>query len=67
MKEQFTRIFAKLAEQGLQIVASDEHRPWGGFFVIDENQAQEFADIYFDGMDVSGLRVAGMLSPKSFW
>jgi mannose-6-phosphate isomerase-like protein (cupin superfamily) len=64
MKEQFSRIFAKLAEQGLHIVTSDEYRPWGGFIVIDENQAQEFADFYFDGMDVSGLRVAGMLSPK---
>ena len=64
MKKQFSRISTKLAEQGLNVVASDEHRPWGGFFVIDENQAQEFADIYFDGLDVSSLRVAGMLSPK---
>ena len=64
MKEQFSRISVKLGEQGLNIVASDEHRPWGGFFVIDEVQAQEFADTYFDGLDVSGLRVAGKLSPK---
>ena len=50
--------------QKLGVVDSDFNRPWGGFFVIDEGQAQEFADIYFDGLDVSGLRVAGKLSPK---
>ena len=50
--------------QKLRVVDNDFNRPWGGFFVIDEEQAQEFADIYFDGLDVSGLRVAGKLSPK---
>ena len=50
--------------QKLGVVDSDFNRPWGGFFVIDEEQAQEFADIYFDGLDVSELRVAGKLSPK---
>ena len=55
----------KLIEtQKLEVVDNDFNRPWGGFFVIDEEQAQEFADIYFDGLDVSGLRVAGKLSPK---
>ena len=54
----------KLANQGLRIDRYDFDRPWGGFFVIDEEQAQEFANTYFDGLDVSGLRVAGKLSPK---
>ena len=55
----------KLIEtQKLEVVDNDFNRPWGGFFVIDEEQAQEFADIYFDGLNVSGLRVAGKLSPK---
>ena len=43
----------KLANQGLRIDRYDFDRPWGGFFVLDENQAQTFADIYFDGLDVS--------------
>ena len=60
----FTQTAAKLAAQNLTVVSSDFSRPWGGFFVIDENQAQEFANLYFDGLDVSGLRVAGKLSPK---
>ena len=64
MNSLFTDIAAKLAHQGLKVVTKDFDRPWGGFFVVDENQAQMFADIYFDGLDVSGLRVAGKLSPK---
>ena len=60
----FELIGKKLANQGLRIDRYDFDRPWGGFFVIDEEQAQEFANTYFDGLDVSGLRVAGKLSPK---
>ena len=43
-----TRI--KLSNQGLRIDRYDLNRPWGGFFVLDENQAQAFADIYFEGL-----------------
>ena len=57
-----TRI--KLENQGLRIDGYDLNRPWGGFFVLDENQAQEFASIYFEGLDVAPLRIAGKLSPK---
>ena len=46
------------------IISSDLNRPWGGFYVIDENQAQQFADTFFDGMDVSALKIGGKLSPK---
>ena len=54
----------KLANQGLRIDRYDFERPWGGFFVLDENQAQAFADLYFDGLDVEPLRIGGKLSPK---
>ncbi len=57
-----TRI--KLINQELRIDRYDLNRPWGGFFVLDENQAQQFADIYFEGLDVGPLRIAGKLSPK---
>ena len=57
-----TRI--KLKNQALRIDRYDLDRPWGGFFVLDENQAQEFADIYFEGLDLGPLRIAGKLSPK---
>ena len=64
MENRFTEIAEILSEQKLTVVSSDFTRPWGGFFVIDENQAQEFANLYFDGLDVGGLRVSGKLSPK---
>lgn len=55
----------KLADQGLRIDRFDFERPWGGFFVIDENQSQLFADLYFEGLDIEPLRISGgKLSPK---
>ena len=53
-----------LENQGLRIDSYDLSRPWGGFFVLDENQAQAFADIYFHGTDTEELRKSGLLSPK---
>jgi mannose-6-phosphate isomerase-like protein (cupin superfamily) len=49
---------------GLTISNSDETRPWGGFFVIDETQSQEFANVFLKGLDVSELKISGKLSPK---
>lgn len=46
------------------IVASDLSRPWGGFYVIDETEAQAFADAFFEGLDVNTLTIGGKLSPK---
>lgn len=63
-QEIFSRIEEKLTSQGFRIVRKDNERPWGGFFVIDEAQAQEFADYYFDGIDVEQLKIGGKLSPK---
>ena len=60
----FSTYIILLQNQGLRIDRYDLNRPWGGFFVLDENQAQAFADIYFEGLDVAPLRIAGMLSPK---
>jgi mannose-6-phosphate isomerase len=60
----FQEIEQTLQNQGFTIVQQDQFRPWGGFFVIKEEQAQQFADAYFDGMSVDTLRIAGKLSPK---
>ena len=50
--------------QPFTIISSDLTRPWGGFYVIDETQAQLFSDTFFEGMDVSTLTIGGKLSPK---
>ena len=60
----FQQVAEQLQRQGFTIAQQDPTRPWGGFFVIDENQAQQFADAYFNGLSVDQLRIAGKLSPK---
>ena len=35
---------------GFEIIEKDFERPWGGFLVISEKQAQEFADKFLDGI-----------------
>ena len=60
----FEKIKNELVQQQFEIVSMDHNRPWGGFFVIAEKQAQAFADRYFDGLDVSTLKIGGQLSPK---
>ncbi len=60
----FQQVAAQLRQQGFTIAKEDPTRPWGGFFVIDEAQAQEFANTYFDGLLVDSLRISGRLSPK---
>lgn len=60
----FENVQEMLTSKGFNIEKSDAARPWGGFFVIDESQAQEFANEYFGGLDVQELRISGKLSPK---
>lgn len=60
----FDKVEALLTQNGFNIISVDMNRPWGGFFVIDENQAQEFANQFFDGIDIATLKIGGKLSPK---
>lgn len=60
----FAEIAQRLKEQGFIIDNQDQTRPWGGFFVINEEQAQKFANTYFDGMPIDQLKISGKLSPK---
>ena len=60
----FEKIKNEIIEKGFQIVSKDFERPWGGFLVIDESQAQDFANTFFDGINVETLKIGGKLSPK---
>lgn len=60
----FENINNEIVANHLTIVSKDHNRPWGGFFVIAYNQAQEFANQYLDGLDVSTLMIGSALSPK---
>lgn len=64
-KEQlFKKVQEDLEVQGFEILQMDLQRPWGGFFVIKEDQAQKFSDTYFSGIVVDQLKISGKLSPK---
>jgi mannose-6-phosphate isomerase len=60
----FINIENKIKSVGFTIISKDFTRPWGGFLVIDEIQAQEFSNKFFKGLDVNTLKVGGKLSPK---
>ena len=49
---------------GFEIIEKDFERPWGGFLVISEEQSQEFANQFFEGIDIENLKIGGKLSPK---
>lgn len=62
--ELFQKIEASLRSEGLTIARKEPDRPWGGFFVIDEAQADLFCRIFFPNLEASSLRISGKLSPK---
>src|SRR5579871_377614 len=53
-----------LESVSLKAVSNDFTRPWGGFFVIDESQADKFIQLYFSHLKADDLKIAGKLSPK---
>ncbi len=62
--EIFGNVRKTLLQDNFEIITEDQSRPWGGFFVLAEDQAQLFADTYFNGITVDDLRISGKLSPK---
>lgn len=63
-KEIFASVEKYLTDNGFKIAAKDFERPWGGFFVLEESQAQKFGQLYFPNIDLSTLKISGKLSPK---
>jgi mannose-6-phosphate isomerase-like protein (cupin superfamily) len=61
-------IFEKVAEylhqQELKVASQDSTRPWGGFFVLDETDADKFIALYFSHLTKNELAISGKLSPK---
>ena len=64
MSNIFNKTFEILISQKLNIIDKDTERPWGGFFVISVNNSQDFANIYFNGLNTEDLKISGKLSPK---
>jgi mannose-6-phosphate isomerase len=53
-----------LTEVELAISSLDFSRPWGGFFVIEEDLADRFIKLFFPHLRATDLTIAGKLSPK---
>ena len=64
IEEVFTQAENLMDRLGFQIVKEDRKRPWGGFLVINENQAQDFAKQFFPEEDFETLKISEKLSPK---
>lgn len=60
----FEQLNDYLGSLHLKINKQDNTRPWGGFFVIEENDAEKFIGIYFPDLTYAQLNIAGKLSPK---
>jgi mannose-6-phosphate isomerase len=60
----FTEVENYLKEKNIRIDKQDQTRPWGGFFVIDETQAELFISLYFPHLKKEDLLISGKLSPK---
>lgn len=63
-KERYKEIEQEIEGYGFIIVAKDFERPWGPFLVIKEEEAQDFANQFFGGIDVDTLRLESRLSQK---
>ena len=64
MNNYYSKIEETVKSFGFSVVSNDFERPWGGFQVIDESQAQDFSNKFFKGLDVNSLKIGGKLSPK---
>lgn len=60
----FQSIEDQLKEDGYSIDRKDWNRPWGGFFVIEEAQTQQFITQYFPQIDNKHLLKGQKFSPK---
>ncbi len=60
----FEKAYEELENLGFGIIKEDRDRPWGGFLVIDEGQAQKFAAHFFPEEDFEALKISDRLSPK---
>ena len=64
MSNVFDKTFEIITSQKLKVVDKDTDRPWGGFFVISEDNSQDFSNIYFNALNIEDLKVSGKLSLK---
>ena len=60
----FESVAEYLHKYQLKVDKHDSTRPWGGFFVLAEEDAQKFIDLFFSHLTKEELTISGKLSPK---
>jgi mannose-6-phosphate isomerase len=60
----FEEVALYLKSKNFNIDKQDSSRPWGGFFVLDETQAEGFISEYFSHLKKEDLLIGDKLSPK---
>lgn len=60
----FTKTNEILVEKGYTFERTDFQRPWGGFFVINEEHTEKFINEYFPDFEVNTLTKNKKVSPK---
>ena len=60
----FENAAQQLAKKGFTIVQQNKHKPWGGYFVIDEKQSVRFIQTYFPSIDANTTVGKHKISPK---
>lgn len=63
-KEVFESVQSFLDSHGYKVDKTDHSRPWGGFFVLDENQSAKFIEQFFEEYSVEDFKGFDKLSPK---
>jgi len=60
----FDAVATYLQSLHLTVTAMDQDRPWGGFFVIDEGDAEKFINRFFPNLEKKEIHKGQKLSPK---
>ncbi len=63
-KEEVFEEVEKIISSFVRIRYIDKTRPWGGFLVIDEDDAEKFIAKFFSHLTKEELSISGKLSPK---
>lgn len=63
-KEVFESINNYMQQVGVRVMKTDTQRPWGGFFVIDEDDSDKFIEFFFPEVDKKDIIDGARISPK---
>lgn len=63
-KEEIFKAVEENISQIVRIAGKDTERPWGGFLVIEEDDAEKFIAQFFPELTKEELSISGKLSPK---